>query len=48
MMEHLLQDLKMFELTTEKVLLTLAIVVPIPGDIVVDALHYYGFINILI
>ena len=47
MMELLLQDLKMFELTTEKVLLTLAIVIPIPGDMVVDALHYYGFINLL-
>ena len=47
MTELLLQDHKMFELSFEKVMLTLAIVVPIPGDIIVDALHYYGVINLL-
>jgi len=38
----------MFELNIDKIMLSLVLVVPIPGDMVLDTLHYYGFINLLV
>ena len=37
----------MFELNIDKILFSLVMVIPIPGDMVLDALHYYGYINLL-
>jgi len=37
----------MFELNADKIMLSVAMIIPIPGDMLLDTLHYYGFINLL-
>jgi len=32
---------------SEKIGITLLVTVPIPGDLVLDFLHYHGYINLL-